>query len=1024
MNSRLNGLTRCLWVLALLVSSMGVALAQQTISGTITDSDTGEPLIGASILVVGTSTGTITDYDGNYELVVPDGSDQIRVSYTGYSAEAFTVVPGQATYDFQLGAGELLDEVVVVGYGTQTQSEVTSAVTSIDERDFNQGVVNNPTQLVQGKVAGLRISSPSGDPNAAPSIRLRGLSTFGANSEPLVIIDGVIGASLNTVDPSDIASIDVLKDGSAAAIYGTRASSGVIIVTTKRGVPGETSVTYRVQGGVESLANTIPVASASEYAEFRPDDVIDPNVSNDYYDELTRAALSQIHNVSLSGGVGNGSYRASLNYRDVEGVAVFSGFDQLNGRINVNQSALDGMLDFNLTASATRREEQLGFSNAFQYATIYNPTVPIRGAEDGDFDGYSIAGGFSRIAQFDFFNPIAINEQNSRDRSVRDQLLSGRIAFKPIDGLEIAGQYSTNITNNDLSLYSQRSSDFPITGANVSGSSGGGLGIQFGQENRNTLFEATATYDFELNPTTGIEVLAGYSFQDLETDDRFIQAQGFVNDLVGPDNFGLASSTVEGLSQIGTGGDRAEIESYFGRVQLDFNNTYFLAASLRQDGSTRFGADEKTGLFPAVSAGVNLGSFVNSSTVDLLKLRAGYGVTGAIPEQSQQSISTFNTSGDAPGWPGLGPGTQANNSANPALRFERKGEFNAGLDFAFADYRWRGTIDYFTRVTEGLLFNVTVAQPGTNAGSVLVTDDLLGNLDDTNLRNRGVEFTLAYDAVQGEAFSYTPRIVISHVRTELIESDDDQPVLQFFPGGGDGDEAPARFEESTSPGSPGQNNAPTQIIRQGERLGQIYTYVFEGINEDGSIRFADLNNDGMISTEFGLSPDKQVVGQGLPDLTVGFANEFTFGNFDANVFFRGAFGHSLANMPRNFYENTGGSQYNVVNTDELLVEQKQASFNSRYVEKADFVVLDNASIGYNFKVADERISNIYLGLAGRNLFYITGYSGVSPEVRDADFGGRDFVNVSRRGNILAPGIDRRNNYFRTRSFNLSASVTF
>ena len=1040
MSTRHYAPARLLWVLALLLGSATLALAQTTIRGTITDAETEETLIGANVVIPGTSTGTATDFDGNFELTVPPNTSEIQVSYAGYETQTIPLTTGQTVYNVTMGAGQLLDEVVVVGYGTQTQSEVTSAVTSIGEKDFNQGVVSNPTQLVQGKVAGLQINTPTGDPNAAPTIRLRGLSTFGANSEPLVIIDGVIGASLSSVDPADIQSIDVLKDGSAAAIYGTRGSSGVILVTTKRGREGELRVNYRVQGEVTTLANSIPVADAARYAELRPSDVIDPTLDNDYYDELTRAALTQVHNLSLSGGLGTGNYRASVNYRDAEGVATFSGFDQLNGRLTVNQDAFGDMLSFNVTASATRRNEDVGISNAFQYATVYNPTVPIRGDSDGDVDldgdgepDYTVLGGFTRIDQFDFFNPIAINEQNSLTREIRDQLLSGRVAFRPVAGLELAAQYSSNITNRETSLYGNSFSNFALTGAQANGEGAGGLGIVDANENRNTLFETTATYELDLGGETNIDFLAGYSFQDLETDNLRIQTEGFSSDQIGLDNLALASGTPAGLAQIGSGGDRYEIESFFGRVQVDISDAYFLAASLRSDGSTRFGEGEKRNLFPAISAGVNLKEFVPSTAVNLLKLRAGYGVTGNLPFASRLALQTFSNSGDAPGYPlngpgGIVPGIAFNGAANPGIRFERKGEFNAGLDFALDDYRLRGTFDFFNRLTEDLLFDLEVTTGSSTADGTVLTDNIVtANIEDANLRNRGVEFTLAYDVLREGQLTWTPRIVVSHVRTEIVASDNEDAFFQFFPGGGggeDGTEAPARFDFSTSPGAPGQNGLPTQIIRLDEELGQFYTYVATGIDAGGNYIFEDLNGDGEITNDPRISPDKRVVGQALPDVTIGFQNEFTFGNFDASAFFRGAFGHSLANLPRNFYENVAGSQYNVVETGNFNPALAQSTFNSTIVERADFITLDNASIGYTIPIADDRIQNLRIGLAGRNLFYITRYSGVSPEVIDADRGtALNFIDPGR-GNILAPGLDRRNNYFRTRSFNLSASVTF
>ena len=491
MSYRINALSRWLWVVALLLSSATVALAQTTVSGQIIDGQTNETLIGANVLVPGTSIGTATDIDGNYELTVPAGTTELQVSYAGYQTQTITLEPGRTSYNLTLAAGELLEEVVVVGYGTQTEGSVSGAVTSVKERDFNQGVVNNPTQLIQGKVAGLQIAQVGGDPNGSPTIRLRGLSTLGSNTQPLIIIDGVIGASLASVDPSDIASINVLKDGSAAAIYGTRASSGVILVTTKQARPGESSVTYRVQGGLEQIANRVQVASADRFVELRgfdengnPRQNVDFGSRNDLVDEITRNALSHIHNLSFAGGLGQGTYRASLNYRDVEGVSRFSGFDQLNGRLNVTQTALDDMLEFDLTVSSTDRRSEIGFNEAFRYTTIFNPTLPLVAAENPV--GYNNVGGFPQINGFDYFNPIAINEQASNTGRQNNLLLSGRVTFRPIEAVSISAFLARNRDNNTFDRYYEKESFFVGRNRN-------GLASRYQEEIRNNLFELTGS---------------------------------------------------------------------------------------------------------------------------------------------------------------------------------------------------------------------------------------------------------------------------------------------------------------------------------------------------------------------------------------------------------------------------------------------------------------------------------------------------------------------------------------------------
>ncbi|MCB0582230.1 MAG: carboxypeptidase-like regulatory domain-containing protein, partial [Phaeodactylibacter sp.] len=331
------------WVFFIAAVAMcNFAFAQRTITGTVTDAQNGDPLIGANILVVGTSTGTITDFDGNYSLNVSDAATTLEFSYTGYTSQRVEI-GSQTVINVSLSAGQVLDEVVVVGYGTQKSKEVTSAVASIKAEDFNQGNVNSPAQLLQGKVAGLSIARPGGDPNGDFNIRLRGLSTVGANTEPLVIIDGVIGASLNSVDPNDIASIDVLKDGSAASIYGTRGSSGVILITTKQGKEGSAKVEYSGQLALETVDETVNVLDAAGYRDFsqRVGKGTDLGSSTDWFGELTETGVSQVHNLSLSGGTAKTTYRVALNYRNVNGVASGTGFNQLNGRLNLTQRAFD-----------------------------------------------------------------------------------------------------------------------------------------------------------------------------------------------------------------------------------------------------------------------------------------------------------------------------------------------------------------------------------------------------------------------------------------------------------------------------------------------------------------------------------------------------------------------------------------------------------------------------------------------------------------------------------------------------------
>ena len=401
MKLKVDALLKGILMLFFAVAFANFTYAQRTVSGTITDAVNGEPLISATVVVPGTGTGTITDFDGNFSLEVPDGTSQLEISYTGYATQVVDIAASNVV-EVALSAGTVLDEIVVTGYGTKKAKEVTSAITSVKAEDFNKGAVQDPTQLLQGKVAGLNIARPGGNPNNAFQIRLRGVGTAGANASPLIVIDGVPGGELQSVDPNDIASIDVLKDGSAAAIYGTRGAAGVILITTKQGVSGQTTIDYNGQLISESIANSVNVLDAAGYRAFGGGN--DLGATTDWFDELTRNAISHTHSLSLAGGSKGTSYRISGNYRDVQGIAETTGFDRINARANITQRAFNDRLTVSANVATTSEDKQLGFDQAFRYATIYNPTSPVRDEANTANDGYA------EQVLFDYFNPVAIIE--------------------------------------------------------------------------------------------------------------------------------------------------------------------------------------------------------------------------------------------------------------------------------------------------------------------------------------------------------------------------------------------------------------------------------------------------------------------------------------------------------------------------------------------------------------------------------------------------------------------------------------
>lgn len=990
------------WLLVVLATALcQFAFAQRTISGKVTDEATKEPLIGANILVVGTSSGTITDFDGSYSLSVPAGATELEISYTGYTTTRLAI--GTASViDIKLSAGELLEEVVVVGYGTQKAKEVTSAVTSVKAEDFNGGNVNNATQLIQGKVAGLSITKVGGDPNGGTTIRLRGLATLGANTSPLIVIDGVIGATLSSIDPNDIESIDVLKDGSAAAIYGTRASSGVILITTKKGAKGSTKVEYNGYVSSEGISRRVPTTTASEFAQLRPNS--NRGTETDWVDEVTDNAFSNVHNISLSGGMGSTSYRASFNYRNVEGINFGSHFRQLNGRLNLSQKALDDRLTLDINLAATDRDASYGFYEAMRYATLYNPTAPVYFA-DQTTQLAQRYGGYYQEENFDYFNPVGIANQGSNKGSVKDLLLSGRATYELLEGLNVSAAYSQLRESQLYGSYYDKNAYFRGFGRN-------GLASRSTVDRLTSLFEATGNYSVQFG-NTDLNLLAGYSFQEIDENSFNTEAGGFISDDLGFNRLAYARDYALGRSNAGTFRSVYRVIGFFGRANINIDDTYFLSASLRREGSTRFGENNKWGLFPAVSAGVTLSNLLDVNGLDNLKLRVGYGETGSLPPFNGISRLRFDQVGNffynGSFIPAFGP-TQ---NANPDLKWETKGEFNAGIDLALLDYKLTATLDYYSRKTRDLIYPISVPVPPN------LSDRTWANLEDVVLRNSGFEASVGYAFGGSESFSWEPRVVFSTYKTVLDTVAVDNPTFAFFQSGG------SFFDTNTSPGAPGLNNNPTVVVYGGEELGQLWGYVYKGVDDQGKFVFEDVNGDGSITSD-----DQAVIGSALPKFSIGFNNTFKFGKLDLNFFIRGDFGHDLMNMYRVFYEPLGtGSREieNIVKTkyfNENLKANPQVS--SHYVEDASYLVLDNASIGYTFDMGSgSKINRLRVYLAGQNLFWITGYSGVDPSPRYADPGESDNGGATPTGNnVLAPGLDRRNIYFTTRTFTLGVNLGF
>ncbi len=980
-------LHRSTLLVAMVMFMCSSAFAQKTITGTVTDNDSKEPLIGASVLVTGTSSGTVTDLDGKYSLTLPDGAESITISYTGFSTQSFPI-GANTVIDVVLSPGELLDEVVVTGYGTSKSREVTGSIVSVKAEDFNKGNVNDPTQLLQGKVAGLAIARPGANPNGGFNIRLRGLSTVGASQEPLVVIDGVLGGDLSSVDPNDIASIDVLKDGSAAAIYGTRGASGVILVTTKRGEVGTSVINYSGQVSVENADNLPDVYQGQEFI-----DAGGPDLGGEvnWFDELLQTGISQTHNLSMSGGTPTTSYRVSANYRNVDGVAKNTGFERINVRANITQKAFNDRLTVSANIASNSSDQNLGFNEAFRYATIFTPTAPV--IQDLNNPTYDQWGGYFQVDAFDYYNPVAIIEQNVREQKVKSLGSNIRGDFKVTNDLTFGMFYSYQRNNRDFSEYISKKSFWG------NGLGANGLATRENNEAEDQLFRIEARYAKTFGGNLDVRVQAGYEYQDFAFQGFRAQGGDFLTDAFTYNNLGASLDFANGLGQVSSYKNTNILISYFGRVNLNFDDRFFATASVRRDGSSRFGADEKWGIFPAVSVGADLAKITSLQGFDQLKLRVGYGVTGQNVDESLLSLQRFG-----PGQkfyfngeyvPSFGPVS----NANPNLKWETKTDINIGADFALGDYRWTGSFEYYsTRTTDGIfLFPVPV--PPNLFGET--------KLNVGEIENSGLELTLAYNGALSKGNSYQIQFTGSRWFTPTLVTLTD-PISGVGIGG---------FRTGANLGSPGQNNTPLVRLEEGGPLGQFWGLINDPNNpvqENGEWNFVDVDGDGNQDD----IADRAVIGNGFPKYQIGLNSTFLLGKWDLNVFFRGTFGHDLLNTFRAFYEAPGQiSGYNILRSSaDIPTLTDQPQFSSRHVEKADFLRLDNMTIGYTLGKLPNGFTSFRIYANAQNLFTITNYLGPNPEPR--------FVDDGSSFGPLAPGINRRNTYFSSRAFSFGINVNF
>jgi iron complex outermembrane receptor protein len=996
MTNYLPNLKSLALTIALTLSAILAVNAQsRSISGTVMDAGLGDPVPGATVMVKGTTRGTATDVDGKFTLPLQPEDQVLVISFVGYLTQEVEI-GNQSTITINLEEDiQSLEEAVVIGYGSQDKKEITSAVVGVKPEDFNRGNVSNPAQLLQGKVAGLSITRPGGNPNNAFNVRLRGLSTFGANSSPLIVLDGVIGASLENVDPNDIQSIDVLKDGSAAAIYGARGSSGVILITTtKQGRrEGTTNVTVNSFATLDKAANLIPILSADEFVARGGTDF---GSETDWREELIDDAMSFTTNASISGSFGNSNYMASVNYRDNNGIVNGVGNERLNTRLNLSQGALNNRLRFNVNLSFTNVARESINDAAFRYATIYNPTAPI--FEDTE-DAQRRFGGYFQRDLFDFYNPVALANQQKFVGEVKTALLSYRAEFDILSNLTLTAQYSQD-RRNELEGNFWSLQDYQV------GLGAAGSAQRITRDRAQRIFETTLRFEQDLTDKLNMTLLGGAGMQFTKNQGFNARARQYLFDL-GWDNLGAGAIRVGNNTEMSSYANEDQLNSLFGRANFNWDNTFFVSASVRSETYSGFGANNQTGIFPAFSVGSDFTQIFDMGLFSQFKPRVSYGVTGNLPPSPTLALGVYGNGNrvDLDGDPltqnDIFVGINQFSNPNRDLKWETKKEFNVGLDFGMFNNKVTGSVDYYTRNISDLLFNVPVATGAPNPfdpGRFNTASSTWINLAD--LRAAGFEFAASVAEIGKGTLKWTPTLNFTIYDKTTIES----------LSAGDLGFEELRF---ATPGSPGQNNNPMIYNIVGENLGDIYGPRLLGYTEAGEY---------ILSTTV---PDEfEKLGNGLPKGEFGFTNAFAWGQWSLNFFIRGAWGHDLYNSYRGFYENAdpASNTWNSVVTENTPTNPLVVStptFNSSYVEDASFIRLDNAELGYNVKTNSANLSSLRIYFAAQNLFTITNYTGVDPEVRTNDSENNDAFTSA-----LSPGIERRNTYFQTRSFTLGVTVNF
>lgn len=941
--------------------SKGAPQQKHKIMGNIVD-ETGLPVIGANVFVKGTTNGAVTDVDGNFILDVVDTRLPLVVSYIGYNSEE-VLIGNRTRLNIKLSQDtQSLDEVIVIGYGSMAKKELTSAVSHVSNKDFLSVSSIDPAMMVQGKVSGVSITNTgAGDPNNQANIQVRGVSSRVAGLGPLIVIDGVPGGNMTNINSNDIESIDVLKDGAASAIYGTRGSNGVILITTKKGArDGQVHASYTGLVAMDMMVEEMETLNSSEFRELRApkNQGVDQDGNTNWLDEISRTGFIQQHTITLSGGDSKSNYRASVDYRDAKGIDIRSGRKEYGARLSLNHTTKSGLLNFsaNLAPRIVYRNDSDW--SVFKTALEANPTTPVfdpkNPSQYSNFNGQAAG-----------TNPVELLklDESGGETKLLDWDATLKLNLLPLLAKD---ENSIHSLSTQATIAQQVNDNFnfwfrPSTSTLAMNVGRSGEANRKYEKSRQESLEWLGNYMMELKEHR-LKVMAGYSYQYFQNSGMSAENKDFPSDVLSYNNLAQGEwAKEEGRNAMGSYKNDAKLIAFFGRVSYDYKERYLFTASFRHEGSSKFGKNNKWGQFPAISGGWRISDepfMKGMKWINDLKIRGDFGVTGNQNFDSYKSLSTMQGFGsyyyNGSFFTVWGPARNPNYD----LKWEKGLNWNVGVDFSLFSRRVQGSLNYYNRKQQDILGDYTVPVPPYLFPETFVNVGAM--------RNTGIEIDLTVNAVQTRNFSYNIGFVGATNQNEFLHFSNSQYIGKEY----------LEVCDMESPGNPGR----LQRIREGQRLGNYFTWAYAGIDEKGDWLVWNKDNTEKIPVSEATDDDKRVTGNGLPKFTASLSNTFTYKNWDLTVFLRGAFGYDLFNVHDLYYglQSAPGNVLKKAYTKNSAITTGQNVLTDYFIENGNYVKLDVVTLGYRFNVNSKWLDGIRLYATGKNLATFTGFSGADP----------------------------------------------